>query len=261
MREAIRMQVFGASDAGQKRRHNEDNFNIWQSENMLVAAVADGMGGAAAGEVASCIALRKFTQEFRGRLENIDTEKFDRVQLMLDIDRAIDLSVETCNREVFAKQSEDGRLAGMGTTIAGCVIVGDILWAFNVGDSRVYRVGRDSITQLTVDHSLVQSLLDAGKITPEEALSHPNRNIILRAVGIEESVSCDVRHMNLEDGFYLICSDGLSNYFNEEKFLDIINSQEALSDKTFSLIEWANAQGGADNITAVLIDTEMKAEA
>ncbi len=255
------MNVFGMTDKGLKRELNEDNFTMWQNDRMLVALVCDGMGGAQAGEVASRMACRVFLQTLTPELERICESISDRVQLMLEVDRAIDRAVASTNREVFKCSSSDNSLSGMGTTAVGCVIIDKILWAFNVGDSRVYHVDGNGISQLTVDHSLVQALVDAGKITPEQALSHPNRNIILRAVGIEQSVECDVVHKDLQKGYYLICSDGLSNYFDEKKFLKIINSHEPLAEKTEALIEFAKERGGADNITAVLIDTEEGEEA
>ena len=218
------MQVFGMSDVGLKRQLNEDNFSVWQNGTTVIAVVCDGMGGARAGEVASRLACRKFMQILQDEIERIKASRSDKVQFMLAVDRAIDISCERSNEEVFEHSASDNSLSGMGTTIVGCVIIDEILWAFNVGDSRVYHVDKNGINQLTTDHSLVQALLDAGKITPEEALSHPNRNIILRAVGIEKSVECDVVHMDLQEGCYLICSDGLSNYFEEAKFLKIINS-------------------------------------
>jgi protein phosphatase len=254
------MQVFGISDVGLKRQLNEDNFSVWQNDTTIIAVVCDGMGGARAGEVASRLACRQFMQILRDEIERITSSHTDRVQLMLDVDRAIDVSCRRSNEAVFEHSSSDNSLSGMGTTIVGCVIIDEILWAFNVGDSRVYHIDKNGINQLTSDHSFVQALLDAGKITPEEALSHPNRNIILRAVGIEKSVECDVVHMELQEGYYLICSDGLSNYFEEKKFSRIINSTMSLSEKAEALIDFANSSGGADNITAVLIDTQINRE-
>lgn len=254
------MQVFGISDVGQKREMNEDNFSVWQNENVLIAVVADGMGGASAGEVASSMACRRFMESLQADILRIMSTVSDRVEFLLSVDRAIDTACGNTNSEVFTRSSSDDNLSGMGTTLVGCVIVDGLVWAFNVGDSRLYHIGKDGICQITVDHSLVQALMDAGKITPEEARYHPNKNIILRAVGIEKSVECDIFHMDLEKGYYLICSDGLSNYFEEEKFLRIINSRTSLEEKAEALIEYANASGGADNITVVLIDTEMKRE-
>ncbi len=252
------MQVFGISDVGRKRQLNEDNFSVYQTEHVLVAVVADGMGGAQAGEVASRLACKKFMDTVLPELERVVENVKNSVEQKLEVDRAIALACEKSNSEVFDFSSRDNSLSGMGTTIVGVVIIDSVLWAFHVGDSRVYHVGKKGAVQLTVDHSFVQALLDAGKITPDEAENHPNKNIIVRAVGIQRSVECDIAHMDVESGYYLICSDGLSNYFEEEKFLRIINSRIPLSEKAEALIEYANEKGGADNITAVLIDTEIK---
>ena len=251
------MQVFGISDVGRKRELNEDNFSVWQSDNVLIAVVADGMGGARAGEVASRLACKKFIDTILPEIQKIHPTEAQ-AQLALEVNRAIAIGCEASNREIFEHSNSDNSLSGMGTTIAGCVIIGQMLWAFHVGDSRVYHVSKNKARQLTVDHSFVQALIDAGKITPNEAQSHPNKNIILRAVGVESRVECDIVNMSVEEGFYLICSDGLSNYFDEEKFLKVINSRQSLCDKARALVEYANACGGADNITAVLIDTEIK---
>ena len=252
------MQVFGISDVGQKRQLNEDNFSVWQSDGVLIAVVADGMGGARAGEVASRLACKKFIDTILPEIQKINTSEDTGAQLALEVNRAIAIGCEASNREIFEHSNADNSLSGMGTTIAGCVIIGQMLWAFHVGDSRVYHVSKTEAEQLTVDHSFVQALIDAGKITPNEAQTHPNKNIILRAVGVESKVECDIVNMSVRDGYYLICSDGLSNYFNEEKFLKVINSRQSLSDKAYALVEYANTCGGADNITAVLIDTEIK---
>ncbi len=251
------MQVFGMSDVGQKRQLNEDNFSVHQDGGTIVAVVADGMGGARAGEVASRIACKKFMDTVLPELDRINEKTTDRPERILEVDRAIALACEKSNSEVFAHSSKDNSLSGMGTTIVGCVIIDKTLWAFHIGDSRVYHIDKNGASQLTVDHSFVQALVDAGKITPDEAASHPNKNIIVRAVGIQKSVECDIIHMDVEGGYYLICSDGLSNYFEEEKFLRIMNSRTSLSEKAESLIDWANTRGGADNITVVLIDTEI----
>ena len=254
------MQVFGISDVGQKRQLNEDNFSVWQKDNMLVAVVADGMGGAQAGEIASRLACRRFMDILTSQIVRISNTLSDSTELILSVDRAIAAACQDSNVEVFSRSNSDNSLSGMGTTLAGCVIIDNILWAFHIGDSRVYHIDKNDISQLTVDHSLVQSLIDAGKITPEQAQNHPNKNIILRAVGVEKNVECDISHMTPRAGYYLICSDGLSNYFDKRKFSKIINADIPLSEKAEALVDFANASGGADNITAVLIDTEIKLE-
>ena len=257
----MQMQVFGMSDVGLKRQLNEDNFEIWQDDRMLIAVVCDGMGGAQAGEVASRMACISILQTLKDELEQIVGKIEDKVELMLAVDRAIDLACSKANKAVYDYSLTDKALTGMGTTAVGIVATEGVLWVFNIGDSRAYHIADGEISQLTVDHSLVQALLDAGKITPEEAVNHPNRNIILRAVGIESGVECDISHRDMQDGCYLLCSDGLSNYFDEKKFLRIISSDSTVSEKAEALIGLANEGGGADNITAVLIDTENKLEA
>jgi protein phosphatase len=137
----------------------------------------------------------------------------------------------------------------MGTTLSGCIIIDDMLWNYNVGDSRVYLITKSSARQLTVDHSYVQALLDDGKITKEEAENHPNRNVILRALGVAKDVECDVVNMPLEEGYYLICSDGMSNYFDEKKFVKLISSKKTIADKVEDLVVFANSKGGSDNIS------------
>ena len=250
------MQVFGTSDVGKKRTLNEDNFSVYTFEDIVVALVCDGMGGAAAGEVASRIACKNFTECITPKLRKIKEGITDRAELIISVERAIFEASALSNSEVFKKSSSDNKLSGMGTTLSGCIIMDEILWTFNIGDSRVYHVTDDGVEQLTVDHSLVQSLLDSGKITEEEAQNHPNKNVILRAIGIGRSVECDVCHMSLDGGYYLICSDGLSNYYEKETFINVIASDRPIAEKVERLVSFANAQGGSDNITVVLIDTQ-----
>lgn len=250
------MQVFGASDVGRKRSLNEDNFSVATLDSIVVAVVCDGMGGAKAGEVASRIACKRFAESIVPRLRDIKEKIKDRAEFIVSVNRAIYEASENSNEEVFSRSSSDNSLSGMGTTLSGCVIIDDTLWTFNIGDSRVYHITDDSCRQLTVDHSFVQSLLDAGKITEEEAQNHPNKNVILRALGIKKGVECDVHHMELDKGYYLICSDGLSNYFNKEDFIKIVTSGRSVSEKVERLVSYANEKGGSDNITVVLIDTQ-----
>lgn len=250
------MRIFGTSDVGKKRSLNEDNFAVQNIDGIAVALVCDGMGGAKAGEVASRIACKHFAESIFPSLKKIKESVTDKTQLLLSVDRAIyDASVAS-NTEVFKKSNSSSALSGMGTTLSGCVIMNDLLWTFNIGDSRVYHITDDSAEQLTVDHSLVQALLDSGKITEEEAQNHPNRNVIVRALGISKEVECDVCHMDLEGGYYLICSDGLSNYFDKDAFIKIVSADKPIAEKVERLVSFANFAGGSDNITVVLIDTE-----
>ncbi len=252
------MQVFGMSDVGMKRSLNEDNFIANVYNGTAVAVVCDGMGGANAGEVASRIACRKFISEILPQIENIKSTVTDESEFILRMDRAIISSTDASNAQVYQTAKEDDALDGMGTTLSGCIVHGENVWTFNVGDSRVYSVNDGGVRQLTVDHSFVQALLDDGKITEEEARQHPNRNLILRALGVTRTVECDISHFKNNGGYYLVCSDGMSNYYDEKEFYKTVtNDDDALSDKVQSLIRLANSKGGADNITAVLIDTQI----
>ena len=250
------MRFFGMSDVGMQRSLNEDNFSVDVAEGVVVALVCDGMGGANAGEVASRIACKCFIGTIIPKLREIKTSIEDSAETVVRIDRAIYEACEKANSEIYLASKEDNTLSGMGTTLSGCMIDGDMLWTFNVGDSRVYHVTDSEAKQLTVDHSFVQALVDNGKITPEEAQNHPNRNVILRALGVQSKVECDVTHFKTECGCYLVCSDGMSNYFDEKEFVNIVSSDKPISERAEELIAFANSHGGSDNITVVLIDTE-----
>ena len=154
------MQFFGISDVGMERSLNEDNFSVDIAEGVLVALVCDGMGGANAGEVASRLACKRFMGTVVPRLREIKETVKDGAELMIRIDRAIYEACEAANTEVHLASEKDEKLSGMGTTLTGCMIDGDMLWTFNVGDSRVYHLTEDKAEQLTVDHSFVQALVD-----------------------------------------------------------------------------------------------------
>ncbi len=252
------MQIFGISDVGMKRSLNEDNFSADIYDGTAVALVCDGMGGANAGEVASRMACKLFVKDIVPKLRDIKASYIDGDDKSERIGSAISEACSAANAEVWKSSKSSPDLSGMGTTMSGCIIDGDTLWTFNVGDSRVYHFDGENIRQLTVDHSFVQTLINEGKITEEEALTHPNRNVILRALGVAERVECDVVHSSVEKGCYLICSDGLSNYFDRDEFVSVMSSERTLAEKAEALVSFANGSGGADNITVVLVDTENK---
>ena len=250
------MQVFGMSDVGMKRSLNEDNFSVSLLDGGVIALVCDGMGGANAGEVASKVACRQFIANIVPTIKQIKDTTEDKVERILKIERAIYDQCNKSNAEVWQMSTKDEQLSGMGTTMSGCAIIDDVVITFNVGDSRVYHVSHTGAAQLTVDHSFVQALLDQGKITYDEAQNHPNRNVILRALGTQKEIECDISRTPLVEGYYLICSDGMSNYFDEDVFINIINSKMPISEKVEQLVYFANSKGGSDNITVILIDTQ-----
>ncbi|MBR2616388.1 MAG: serine/threonine-protein phosphatase, partial [Clostridia bacterium] len=196
------MEFYGASDQGVRRSSNQDAYEIKIAGNLLIATVCDGMGGAAGGHVASAIGVQSYTKKlakyinsalsfvFLGDIPEFGApcDSFPELRLRDFIAKSVDLA----NAEVFGAAELDPALNGMGTTLTSCVVTPSGLVTANIGDSRIYYVFDGTIRQLTRDHSLVQSLLDEGKITEREAQNHPNRNIILRALGVDEKVEADV---------------------------------------------------------------------
>ena len=223
----------GLSDVGLAREGNEDSFLV----RPPLFVVADGMGGAQAGEVASRTLV----------------EVFEQVAAAGELPESLEATVHEGNVRIHAMAREDPSLKGMGcTTTASYVARGRITIA-HVGDSRLYRLRGGSLEQLTEDHSLVGGLVRLGQLTPEEAEVHPQRSVILRAVGVEAEVEVDVLHHDLEpDDVYLGCSDGLTGMVRDEVIAETLKSLPTLAAAAEMLIGLANSAGGRDNITVVL---------
>ncbi len=257
------MQYFGSTDQGIRRNSNQDAFLLKTSGNLLIATVCDGMGGANGGNVASSIAVETYSKKLAKYITSAlsfvylgdipefgePCEDFPDIRLSDFITKSVDLA----NAFVYSEAERDPELAGMGTTLTSCVVTPRGIVTANIGDSRIYYVCNGTITQLTKDHSLVQSLIDEGKITEEEALVHPQRNIILRALGVDEKIEADIVEYPYTEGFLLLCSDGLSGYYDKDFFIKTLESGRSCQEKANLLIEYANFCGGADNITAVVI--------
>jgi protein phosphatase len=222
------------SDTGRRRRRNEDQY-VCQPP---LFAVADGMGGAQAGEVASGLAaavLNESAGEERGE---------ERVAWL----------IQEANRRVFQRSSEDESTSGMGTTMTVALVDGDTIAFGHVGDSRAYRIRGGELEQLTDDHSLVGELVRSGRLSPEEAESHPQRSVITRALGTEPDVDVDTFSVDAEPGdIYLICSDGLTDMVTSRDVQALLVQHAGdLDAAARSLVDAANAGGGEDNITVVL---------
>ncbi len=257
------MQYYGSTDQGIRRSSNQDAFRIKIAGNLLIAAVCDGMGGANGGNIASALGVETYTKKLTKYINaalsfvylgdipefGVPCESFPDLRLGDFITK----SVEVANAEVFSAAERDPSLSGMGTTLTSCIVTPTGVVTANIGDSRIYYVSEGKISLLTKDHSLVQSLVDEGKISEKEALHHPNRNIILRALGVDEKVEADITTHPITEGTLLLCSDGLSNYFDEDFFLQTLESKRSCKEKASLLVEYANCCGGADNITAVVI--------
>ncbi len=223
-----------ASDTGRRRRRNEDNYVVAPP----LFAVADGMGGAQAGEVASKLAATA--------LEGGAPEELDGLE-------RVDALIQEANRRIYDRASTDPAASGMGTTMTVALVEGMSVVIGHVGDSRAYLVRGDSMEQLTEDHSLVNELLKSGKLSEEEAHVHPQRSVITRAVGTDPDVDVDAFAIEAEDGdVFLLCSDGLTDMVEDVDILDLVDRNRGDLEKAVrALVQFANKEGGEDNITAV----------
>ena len=254
---AMNMNFCGKTDVGMRRQVNQDSFraiSIWGGDAELLV-VCDGMGGHKAGEVASTTAVEIFCNKIISSpcLE----EKPDKI---LDFIRYILVcAASEANAAVFRLADDNSEFQGMGTTLVAAIIFKGYFYAINVGDSRLYIVTKQETKLVTKDHSFVQYLLDNGKITAEEARSYPRKNVITRAVGIADKLDVDFFSAPLApwgSGYLLLCSDGLSNYTDNQALTDILfadgEESDDLAKKVETLVSFANAKGGSDNVTAVL---------
>jgi len=226
---------------GKVREHNEDSCFIKDYGSFLVAAVADGMGGHNAGEVASLCAVTGVSDfaEENDMCENTE-EKLSEC-------------VKKVNYEIYRKAVTTHGLIGMGTTLTVAVIYSGKVYIAHVGDTRAY-VYSDSLNQITNDHSYVEELYRMGRITKEEAKEHPGRNQLTRAVGTEDEVKVDTYVADIKEGdILLLTSDGLTNMVDDEEIAEILNESENIPMACAQLVEAANYNGGSDNITAALI--------
>ncbi|MCS6858002.1 MAG: Stp1/IreP family PP2C-type Ser/Thr phosphatase [Sandaracinaceae bacterium] len=236
-----------------KRSHNEDNFDIIEEEKLYL--VADGMGGHASGEVASKLAVDTIREFYLATAKDPEATwpyKMDKSK-GYEENRLI-TSIKLANRRIYQEQQRDARYRNMGTTMAALQVIDEGVLIAHVGDSRVYRIRGGQIEQLTEDHSLLNDYLKMRKLTEDEIANFPHKNVIVRALGMREDVKVDTRidipHMG---DLYLLCSDGLSGPVSDKEICEI--AQESLDLKVVAsrLIERANANGGPDNITVVLV--------
>jgi protein phosphatase len=224
------------TDTGRKRRRNEDSFLF----EPPLFAIADGMGGAQAGELASRLTVDALRE---GRGDGTAEQ------------RLVGL-VQEANRRVYERQSSDQSASGMGTTVTVALLEGDQVVLGHVGDSRAYLVRDGALAQLTEDHSLVQELLKDGRLTPEEARVHPQQAVITRALGTDPDVDVDTFRVDARPGdVFLLCSDGLSSMVGDDVILDLVERNLGdLEDVARALVDAANAGGGEDNITVICFE-------
>ena len=241
------MQVWGLTDPGCVRKQNQDAYQIEELDrNTLLCVVCDGMGGAKSGNIASSLAIDVFVEEVRRTwTPNMDQEKMD--QMMLS-------AAKLANFTVYDQAQQFPEFDGMGTTLVALLIQGKTATIANVGDSRCYGLDRRGIRQITVDHSLVQMMVDRGDLTAEMAKTYPGKNLITRAVGTDRTVECDLFHQSVSRGdYFLLCSDGLSNMMDDQEILfevvHGVNKQHCCK----RLLDIAKNRGAPDNVTSVLV--------
>lgn len=239
------MRVFGQSDIGTVRSENQDSYSICSLRSGLLAVVCDGMGGAAAGSLASRLTCENFCRVARASLEASDGKKA--AQSLSD-------AADIANRAVFDRSILDPACDGMGSTLVALYASDDGVFVLNVGDSSAYRIHNGRLQKLTHDHSYVQELLDSGKITEEQALHHPKRNVITRVIGGDRFVRSDVFESEAEDGdLFLLCSDGLTNAVAADQILSICQSGDDAQKIGANLVSAALDAGARDNVTVVVV--------
>ena len=240
------MEVYFQSDIGKRRKSNQDyTATFTNQKNQLLALLADGMGGHQAGDIASRQAVEEIGIAWEATMID-DSEKA--VQWFLQ-------HIQQTNQRIFEKGQSQPTLSGMGTTLEVVTILDNHLALAHVGDSRIYLFREQRLIALTEDHSLVNALLKSGEITQEMAQNHPRKNIITRSLGMPGSLEVDVAIHKIEDhDQLLLCSDGLTNMVSEPKITQILLEAASLQDASQRLIDEANAKGGLDNITVLLID-------
>ena len=225
------MKISAKTDVGTVRTNNQDFCLAGEfSDGATWAVVCDGMGGANGGNIASETAAKLIFNKI--------TNSYHEAMNDNSIKMLITSAIETANAAVYSRACSDETLKGMGTTVVLSIIKGDCLYYAHVGDSRLYIISDDKITQMTSDHSVIQMMIDNGEITAEDARIHPVKNVITRALGVDETV--------------LLCTDGLTNYVDDMKILEICNSDDKYSLADL-LVYTANANGGGDNVTVVTL--------
>jgi len=239
-------EFYSATDTGRARNNNEDSVAVDTTSSLVV--LADGMGGYNAGEVASQMATSFIGAELGRWLTEAASNATD-----ADVRRAMDICVDNANRAIFNAASTNPQYAGMGTTLVVGVFREGRLLLGHVGDSRGYRLRAGKFMRITHDHSLLQEQIDAGLITEEQAAFSSNKNLVTRAVGVEDSVMLESHlHELLPGDLVLLCSDGLSDMLDDEHIGQVIQSSEDIEAIAHALISAANEAGGKDNIAVIL---------
>jgi len=240
-------EICTATDTGLARDTNEDAVALDPLTGLCV--LADGMGGYKAGEIASGMATAFIKSDLSGWLSQAGQHANS-----IELKRAMEICVQNANHSIFNAARSNPEYSGMGTTLVVGVFQAGRVMLGHIGDSRCYRFRGDALVQITKDHSLRQEQIDAGLITPEQSLTAANKNLLTRALGVQEAVFLDVTEHRVDAGdIYLMCSDGLSDMVRDHAMANILLGQATLERKSRQLISAANANGGFDNISVVLV--------
>lgn len=240
------MKMASKTDTGLQRNSNQDSYAVGELPGEAVwAVVCDGMGGASGGSVASTTAVKSISEQI--------SASYRPGMGANSIRNLLQSAVSTANLTVFDMSKSIKNLAGMGTTVVACMLVDSVAHIVHAGDSRAYLLSKGKLSQITRDHSIVQSMIESGHLTEEQARLHPRKNVITSALGVDETLQMDYDEVELSEGdAVFICTDGLTNYLETDEILSIVNST-GFYECPDALVERANQNGGGDNITVVLI--------
>ena len=251
----LRVKACGLSDVGLTRVHNEDYFEIDPEHKLYI--VADGMGGHSHGEVAAHIAVTAIRDFIHKTADQDTTWPFGMDARLERHTNLLKMAIRIAHDSVLRAISKDGSLFGMGTTVVGFLLAGNVAAVAHVGDSRAYRLRNGRLDQLTQDHTWVNEQVVAGFLSKEQARSHPLKNVVTRALGGESDVVVDVREIEVRAGdVYLLCSDGLTGMLSDADIRDRLASDATLHETCRRLVNDSNARGGIDNVTVVVLAIE-----
>ena len=240
------IRSYATSDVGKVRELNEDYFSVsYPEDEIQLFVLADGMGGYNGGEIASQLAVNSVKNYIASNYANAKNSNEDLLELVKN-------ASQYANMVVYEKAQTSEELKKMGTTLDICLIQQGKAYIAHIGDSRIYRYRKGFFRKLTKDHTYVQELVDVGKITKEESINHPEKNMLMKALGVTPFIEPDVMVKGfMKDDIYLMCSDGLTNMVPEMKITKIIDENPV--DSTKLLVQAANDEGGIDNVTAIII--------
>ncbi len=249
----MKIRYAAKTDVGMKRTHNEDYFSLMEDEQLFI--VADGMGGHASGEVASRMAAEIVSEFYQHTKDEEATWPYKMDRSLSYIENRLVCGIKLANYKIYEAASKDVRFKGMGTTLVTCLVNGDKIFIAHVGDSRCYRLRADALRQQTRDHSLLEDYKEAKPdMTEEEERNFPHKNVIVRALGMRDTVQVDIQTAEVQDGdLFLLCSDGLSTMVPDGDIQRVLAGSTDLEKSVAELVDLANRAGGTDNITTLML--------